>query len=291
MNFARNLAVDDASFAERAVGLSEDYEDFCLAQQRSLRVNEEDLTIFEQAAAAKAQASQFNIDIRRRLHAQNFPEGIAKHSRVEPVKGICDAILVIPCSGATTEMLQHIPGSTERNKFPETFMLIRGTRPDKAYTTVAKGEASHQIEELVGRSHKPPSTQVPSSHASKSKKRATSQQLLQNVFLVHPDNTQAAGGSLEQICLPQPSKKDLLLPVLVSEYKKRDELTIAKAMNQMRTYLVSSLRFLAALGLTEEPVFGLIVNGTHGAVTMAWQKNEVCTAPHFFTITESSPVM
>jgi len=160
-------------------------------------------------------------------------------------------------------------------------MLLRGTRPDKAYATVAKGETSHEIEELIGRSRKPPSTRAHPSHASKSKKKATSQQLLQNVFL----------GSLEQVRLSQPSKKDLLLPVLVSEYKKRDELTIATAMNQMRTYLVSSLRFLAALGLTEEPVFGLIVNGTRGAVTVAWQKNEVCTVLHLLTLTESSPVM
>ena len=267
-----------------------DYRLFCFAQQDSVPATKQDSAIFEQAAAAGEQASQFDIGIRRRLHAQNFADVIAKHSRVEPDKGICDAILVIPCSGAT-EMLQHIPGSTERDKFLDAFMLIHGTKPDKGYTTVAKGETSHQIEELVGRSHKPSSTRAPSSHASKSKKKPTSQQLLQNVFLVHPDNTQATGGCIEQDRLPQPSKKDLLLPVLVSEYKKKDELTIAQAMNQMRTYLVSSLRFLAALGLTEEPVFGLIVNGTRGAVTMAWQKNKVCTVPCLFTITENSLVM
>jgi len=291
LNFARNLAVDDASFAENAVDLTRAYETFCIDQLYSLPATEQDLAIDQQAAAARDQAIQFSDDIRRRFREKTLVEGIVKHSRVEPVKGICDAILVIPCSGATTEILQHNPGSTERDNFLETFMLIRGTNSDKAYTTVAKGETSHKIEELVDRSRKPPSTRAPPSHASKSKQKATSQQLLQNVFLVHPDDTQAASGCLEQVCLPQPSRKDLLLPVLVSEYKKRDELTIAKAMNQMRTYLVSSLRFLAALGLTEEPVFGLIVNGTRGAVTMAWQKNEVCMVLHLFTITESSPVM
>jgi len=86
LNFARNLAVDDASFAERAVGLSEDYEDFCLQQQRSLRVNEEDLAIHQQAAAARDQAIQFSDDIRCRLREKSLAEGIAKHSRVEPVK-------------------------------------------------------------------------------------------------------------------------------------------------------------------------------------------------------------
>ena len=72
--------------------------------------------------------------------------------------------------------------------------------------------------------------------------------------------------------LSELSKKELLLPVMLSKYKAKDEFTISKATNQMRTYLVSALMYLAALRIPDEPVFGLVVNGTHGAVMMAWKR-------------------
>ncbi|KAH7905544.1 hypothetical protein BJ138DRAFT_1228738 [Hygrophoropsis aurantiaca] len=68
--------------------------------------------------------------------------------------------------------------------------------------------------------------------------------------------------------------KDLLLPVLVAEYKKQDERTLSQALNQCRTYCVSSLKFLATLEITDQPVFGLVVNGTVGTILMSWQKGE-----------------
>ncbi|KAG0703493.1 hypothetical protein DFH29DRAFT_803492, partial [Suillus ampliporus] len=39
-------------------------------------------------------------------------------------------------------------------------------------------------------------------------------------------------------------------------------------------YLVSAIMFLSALGITDTPVFGLIVSGTRGAITIAWKKEE-----------------
>ncbi|KAG2351287.1 hypothetical protein BDR07DRAFT_1247983, partial [Suillus spraguei] len=41
-------------------------------------------------------------------------------------------------------------------------------------------------------------------------------------------------------------------------------------------YLVSAVTFLSEVGITDQPVFGLVVNGTLGAVTMAWMANKVC---------------
>ncbi|KAG2354053.1 hypothetical protein BDR07DRAFT_1614508 [Suillus spraguei] len=46
-------------------------------------------------------------------------------------------------------------------------------------------------------------------------------------------------------------------------------------MNQMKTYLVSAVTFLSELGITDQPIFGLVVDGTLGAVTMAWKTNNV----------------
>lgn len=44
----------------------------------------------------------------------------------------------------------------------------------------------------------------------------------------------------------------------------------------MRTYLVSAVAFLTALGITDQSVFGLIVSGSHSAITMTWKNIEVC---------------
>ncbi|KAG2745499.1 hypothetical protein P692DRAFT_2066814 [Suillus brevipes Sb2] len=43
----------------------------------------------------------------------------------------------------------------------------------------------------------------------------------------------------------------------------------------MRTYLVSAVAFLSALAITNQLVFGLIVSGSHGAITIAWKNDEI----------------
>lgn len=37
---------------------------------------------------------------------------------------------------------------------------------------------------------------------------------------------------------------------------------------------MSAVAFLSALGITNQPVFGLIVSGPHGAITIAWKNDE-----------------
>ncbi|KAG0696443.1 hypothetical protein DFH29DRAFT_879354 [Suillus ampliporus] len=256
LNFARNFAADDTSFVERAECLTAEYLAFCTSQRRTfLGTKQSDSVIVDQAIAALTQAAQFYSDIACRLDAA---AKIAAHSRMEPNKGRCDAVLVVPCSGATSEMLQGIPNSKEREEFLSTFMLIRDSKPEKNDTNLAKGEPSSQVEKLVkGRSHK-----------------STSDRQLQDPFVAHPDSTRPTNILPEQTSFPDPSKQDLLLPVLLSEYKRNDKSTISKATNQMRTYLVSAITFLSALGITNTPVFGLVVNGTRGAVTMAWKEEE-----------------
>jgi hypothetical protein len=102
LNFARNLAVDDASFAERAKSITQCYQDFCSEQLRYYETYDMEV----QAAAALRQALQFSLDISRRIVQTKLLEEIADHSSKEPDKGISDAVLVIPCSGAKTLMLQ-----------------------------------------------------------------------------------------------------------------------------------------------------------------------------------------
>ncbi|OJA12707.1 hypothetical protein AZE42_02878 [Rhizopogon vesiculosus] len=118
-----------------------------------------------------------------------------------------------------------------------------------------------------------PDKQDAPSQGSEHQENKAQKTLLQDVYRVHPDQMPATNRPSEN-ARPEAGGHDLLLPGLLSEYKKKDKSTIAKAMNQMRTYLVSAIRFLDALGITEQPVFGLVVNGRLGAITMAWQKNE-----------------
>lgn len=54
----------------------------------------------------------------------------------------------------------------------------------------------------------------------------------------------------------EPGRQDLLPPVPLAQYKKRDHSTISTAMNQTRTYLVSAVIILSELGITDQPVFG-----------------------------------
>ncbi|KAG2072970.1 hypothetical protein BDR04DRAFT_1152855 [Suillus decipiens] len=273
LNLARNFAADDTSFASRAIKVTREYQDFCTEQERCI---EETAGSWEQAAAAENQAIQFSHDIKRRLLMGNFAEVIADHSSKEPVTGKCDAILGIPCSGVATAMLQGI-SATEKDKFSKSFMLVQGPKPDKLDTSMQ--ETPHQIETPVG--HRPNTTSATLLHVPSSSRvpesRKPDRNQLRNPFLHHPDRnqvtqTQEAILSRDAPC-DEPSQQNLLLPVLLAEYKKKDESAISTSMNQMKTYLVSAVTFLSKLGIVDKPVFGLIVNGTLGAVTMAWKKN------------------
>lgn len=269
LNFSRNLAVDDTSFTQRARSLARGYQKFCDAQ---LDASFEASDVERQALAAVAQAVQFSVDISDRV-GHKLTEQIVGHSSKEPDKGICDAVLVIPCSGAKTLTLQHIQGIKAQIDFLKPFTLIHGNpdKPEPGPVRLSQPRAPT------------------SSHASERQPTKEQKHFLQNVFLVHPDRTGAVNGSSDEIPVLNASGLDsenallsasgptLLLPILLSEYKKKDESTITKAMNQMKAYLVSSLHFLAALDVTQQPVFGLVVNGRIGAVIMAWQKNKVCT--------------
>jgi hypothetical protein len=127
---------------------------------------------------------------------------------------------------------------------------------------------------------------APSSRVLDCQQKKEPKALLQNMDIVHPHRSQVTNMPNSSEEDADASERDLLLPVLLSQYKKKDD-TIEKSMNRMRISLVSALRFLAALSITEQPVFGLVVNGRLGAVIMAWQKSEACTLS-VHTVSESS---
>ena len=69
----------------------------------------------------------------------------------------------------------------------------------------------------------------------------------------------------------------LELPILVGEYKKpRDVKDRGTDTNQLRMYLVSSVKFLEAIGITGVPVYGMQTEGPIAAISAAVMKNGVC---------------
>ncbi|KAG1746976.1 hypothetical protein EDB19DRAFT_336664 [Suillus lakei] len=277
LNVTRNLAADDASFATRAIEVTEDYHDICLKQRRHLSHTPETTGNWEQAVAADQQAFAFSLDITRRCQNGNFAEVITQHASLDPTTGKCDAVLVVTCSGAATAILQRISGIDKQERFLKNFMLIQGPKPDKNDSNT--GETSNEIEKPISGNQKTTSDrslQVPSSSCIP-KSEKIDRKKLHDPFLCHPDGNQVTrekeGILSKKTSGDEPSGKDLLLPVLLAEYKKRDESAISTAMNQMRIYLVSALTFLSELGITDQPVFGLVVNGARGALTMGWKTN------------------
>jgi hypothetical protein len=271
----RNLAADDSSFSTRARFVASTYVTLCSTQFTSLVTTTDTSGSWEQAMVAQRQAMQFVVDLGQRNTEGKFVEVVAHHSSLDPCTGKCDAILVIPCPGVATAMLQRISGVDQQENFLKSFMLIQGLKPEKSDSNAV--ENSSQIGKTIGHRQKTTSgrsLQVPSSSSRISE---SDRNKLHNPFLYHPDSNQAT--QKKETVLPkniprdEPSGKDLLLPVLLAEYKKRDGSAISTAMNQMKTYLVSAVTFLSKLGITDQPVFGLVVNGTLGAITMGWKTN------------------
>ncbi|KAG1723266.1 hypothetical protein EDB19DRAFT_2029127 [Suillus lakei] len=277
LNVTRNLAADDSSFAKRAIEVTRDYQDICYAQQRHLPITLETSEISDQAVEAQHQALAFSTDITHRCVNGNFAEVITKHSSRDLLTGKSDAVLVIPCSGAVTPMLQHISNIDKQENLLKFFMLIQGPKPDTNDSIT--GETSNEIEKTIGHGQMTisgKSLQLPSSSRISGSKKPDRKKL-HDPFFCHADGnqvTQKKEAILSKTSGDEPGGKDLLLPVLLAEYKKRDESAISTAMNQMRIYLVSALTFLSELGITDQPVFGLVVNGARGALTMGWKTND-----------------
>ncbi|KAF9525860.1 hypothetical protein CPB83DRAFT_858755 [Crepidotus variabilis] len=65
-------------------------------------------------------------------------------------------------------------------------------------------------------------------------------------------------------------KQQLLIPFILNEYKRNSD-AIHQAFNQVRMYCVSALEFLASIGITDHPVWGVVAAGNEGAIVMAWK--------------------
>ncbi|KAF9525861.1 hypothetical protein CPB83DRAFT_858756 [Crepidotus variabilis] len=72
--------------------------------------------------------------------------------------------------------------------------------------------------------------------------------------------------------------QQLLIPFILNEYKRNSD-AIHQAFNQVRMYCVSAVEFLASIGITDYPVWGVVAAGNEGAITMAWKSTSSWTDP------------
>ncbi|THH13655.1 hypothetical protein EW146_g6587 [Bondarzewia mesenterica] len=179
----------------------------------------------------------------------------------EPRTGKCDAILVMPIFDILGE---RISSDKVQEKFPENFALVR-----RAKDSENGGRADAPV---AGQAPKTSPTQFLSATSQdSSQKKVNEKGYLLDIFRCSDFYAQSTLTPISGVSLTQATLIDsqaLLLPTLVVEYKKQDSVT--KPINQGRMYLVSAVTFLAAVGITNYPVFGLITDGADGVVTVAW---------------------
>jgi hypothetical protein len=61
---------------------------------------------------------------------------------------------------------------------------------------------------------------------------------------------------------------------------KRATKSLRQALHQCQMYCIFGVEFLAALGITDFPVFGVITAGTEGEIIMAWKSSKSVEADY-----------
>ncbi|KAL4061972.1 hypothetical protein J3A83DRAFT_4147109 [Scleroderma citrinum] len=235
LNNARNDAADEIDkFIAKQERLAQQYVGLCFDALASARKIFSDKSIaFQQCtvALADAVAQRSSVDTRLDVDTQKV---VASHSRLDPETARCDAILVVQCRIDTMQWLQEVLSKC-RQKFD---LIVHPAAEGKAHSN-----------------HRVSATKVQSTSGEE-------RHLLHDPFHFTPQKAIQGDPSIRF--------DSLSLPILIAEYKKKDDSGIFKAMNQCRIYLVSALRFLEALGITGQPVFGLVTKGAEGSILMAW---------------------
>lgn len=293
LRFSRNDAVDiddPNTLVSSQKKLAEEYFDHCTDALTAVRTI--DRNIQPQALAALTRAGAFQSQINSLSEdPTKMAEMVKYHASGEPATGNCDAILVTPISDSLTEGQRF--GNVGAMKFPVTFNLVQSPqsadqktpsdsknkqRGDKGPSqstdknAPSDGQNNQSGKGLSGSGpllSPPPTTTPSSSHTS----MLTSEQtrLLDNLLGVFRSESSSAP-ALEMPNLPVIDSEALLLPELLVEHKKRKG-NETKALNQDRMYLVSAVKFFAAIGIKGHPIFGLVTSGKLGGVIMAWHSS------------------
>jgi hypothetical protein len=259
IQFSRNNVADEGDPQQAIaslVTLAEDYSLHCSLAQIAVIRRKSSNAVVEQALAASNQAIAFRTDLLS-LNSANFLDTIKRHAGPEPRTGTCDAVLVTPISLGTGD-------ARKAKEYLETFGLVKFLQPIPPPMQSGTQKQKQNAVPSDSQSLSPPLPSGPQSLSADHKR------LLKNPLSVTCTESKLAS------VLPIPEDpssldpNDLLLSAFVVKYKKRKD-DEAKALNQERMYLVSTVRFLAALGIKGFPVFGLMTSGQIGGIMMAWQ--------------------
>lgn len=78
--------------------------------------------------------------------------------------------------------------------------------------------------------------------------------------------------------------RDLFLPVFVAKHEKEKDVFSIQGPNQVRSYTVSALKYLAACGVEDFLIFSLYTEGTVGVVQAGWEEKGDQRMVRFFLI-------
>ncbi|KAL4066242.1 hypothetical protein V8B97DRAFT_1981379 [Scleroderma yunnanense] len=234
LNSARNDAADEIDeFVAKQERLAQQYAGLCFDALTFARKTFPDTSVaVQQCSAAYTDAFSQRLAVAARLDADT-QKMVTQHSRLDPETARCDAILVVQCRIDTMQWLQ-----VDLSKCRQKFDLI-----------VHSAEGKARSNDRVGATKAQPTS-------------GEERHLLHDPFHFTPQKAIQGDPSIRF--------DSLSLPILIAEYKKKDDSGIFKAVNQCRIYLVSAVRFLEALGITDQPVFGLVTKGAEGSIFMAW---------------------
>ncbi|KZP28911.1 hypothetical protein FIBSPDRAFT_1039260 [Athelia psychrophila] len=285
VNLSRNRAVDFSPDTLNVWAL--DRYDYCILARALLGYNkalQKSKAIKQQYLEAVNEAAQIQYEVNNIVATKsNFPEFFKDRAAREPRRAVCDSFLFVPIAGALASsepcsehlknfgLVEHT-GEQEKliNLNARNVMLQQASATEKPTQSVTKPLPATRESTLPGQTNDgsdDESLQVPGETPHQPRATRTT---LANIITPSIGSLDAApSNSGPQEFSNVPPTDALLLPDLVSEYKKQT-CSEMQAVNQTRSYLIASVTFLASIGIKDHRVFGLATNGPKGGVLMAW---------------------
>jgi hypothetical protein len=287
ISLSRNRIVDGITngdnIASQQESLAKEYYTLCNAQH-GLSFDDVSSAAEEQAFAAFEQAREFRRDIKSSAtrHVEDMAMMVKDRASKEPLVGKCDAIFVVTVGDALGTPEKDEGAALVKDFRALNLVQVADSSEESAHTAkvddaVAKLNAISNLLFPASSNRKSPRLNNPESSLSSRSPTAkkNDKDYLSNPLVVSCTESLHIPSGLKVPNQTQihaePSR--LMLPTMVIEYKKTDT-TPMTALNQGRTYCVSAVTFLAALGIRAYPVFGLVTSGKEGSVIVAWHGKE-----------------
>ncbi|KZP03873.1 hypothetical protein FIBSPDRAFT_1055030 [Athelia psychrophila] len=285
VNLSRNRAVDFSPDTLNVWAL--DRYDYCILARALLGFNkalQKSNAIKQQYLEAVNEAAQIQHEVNNIVATKsNFPEFFKDRAAREPRRAVCDSFLFVPIAGALASsepcseylknfgLVEHT-GEQEKliNFNARNVMLQQASATEKPIQLVAGPLPATRESTLPGQTNDvldDESLHVPGEipHQSRATRTTLANVITPSIGSLDAAPLNSGPGEFSNV----PPADALLLPDLVSEYKKQT-CSEMQAVNQTRSYLIASVTFLASIGIKDHRVFGLATDGPKGGILMAW---------------------